>query len=85
MPSGREGYASATRRPVTVDTGKAPARKPWVASNVRSWNPWAPAFAGTKGHGGGMSIKADKWIRRMALEHRMIDPFSDKQVREGVI
>jgi dCTP deaminase len=32
-----------------------------------------------------MSIKADKWIRRMALEHRMIEPFSDKQVREGVI
>ena len=21
-----------------------------------------------------MSIKADKWIRRMALEHRMIEP-----------
>jgi len=32
-----------------------------------------------------MSIKADKWIRRMALEHRMIEPFSDKQVRDGVI
>jgi dCTP deaminase len=36
-------------------------------------------------HGGGMSIKADKWIRRMALEHRMIEPFSDKQVRDGVV
>ena len=32
-----------------------------------------------------MSIKADKWIRRMALEHRMIEPCSDKQVRDGVI
>jgi dCTP deaminase len=31
------------------------------------------------------SIKADKWIRRMALEHRMIDPFEDRQVRAGVI
>ena len=31
------------------------------------------------------SIKADKWIRRMALEHRMIEPFEDRQVREGVI
>jgi dCTP deaminase len=32
-----------------------------------------------------MSIKSDKWIRRMALERRMIEPFSDRQVREGVI
>src|SRR5574342_44189 len=32
-----------------------------------------------------MSVKPDRWIRRMALEHRMIGPFSDKQVREGVV
>lgn len=32
-----------------------------------------------------MSIKPDHWIRRMALEHGMIDPFVEKQVREGVI
>jgi dCTP deaminase len=32
-----------------------------------------------------MSVKSDRWIRRMALEHRMIEPFSDKQVREGVV
>jgi dCTP deaminase len=32
-----------------------------------------------------MSIKADKWIRRMALERRMIEPFTDKQVRQGVL
>ncbi len=32
-----------------------------------------------------MSIKSDRWIRRMALEHRMIDPFADRQIREGVI
>ena len=32
-----------------------------------------------------MSVKPDRWIRRMALEHRMIEPFSDKQVRDGVI
>ena len=30
-------------------------------------------------------IKSDKWIRRTALEHGMINPFSEKQVREGVI
>ena len=34
---------------------------------------------------GAMSIKSDKWIKRMAHEHRMIEPFSDRQVREGVI
>ena len=32
-----------------------------------------------------MAIKADKWIRRMALEHKMIEPFVDGQVRDGVI
>jgi dCTP deaminase len=31
------------------------------------------------------SIKADKWIRKMALERRMIEPFEDRQVRTGVI
>jgi dCTP deaminase len=29
-----------------------------------------------------MSIKSDRWIRRMARDHAMIDPFTDKQVRE---
>jgi len=32
-----------------------------------------------------MSIKADRWIKQMALEQRMISPFEDKQVRQGVI
>jgi dCTP deaminase len=32
-----------------------------------------------------MAIKSDRWIRRMALEHKMIEPFAEKQVREGVI
>jgi dCTP deaminase len=32
-----------------------------------------------------MSIKSDKWIRRQALESRMIEPFSEKQVRDSVI
>lgn len=32
-----------------------------------------------------MAIKADRWIRRMALEHQMIDPFVDSQVRAGVV
>jgi dCTP deaminase len=32
-----------------------------------------------------MSIKSDRWIRQMALQHDMINPFSEKQVRTGVI
>jgi dCTP deaminase len=32
-----------------------------------------------------MTIKSDKWIRRMALETGMIEPFEDKQVRKGKI
>lgn len=32
-----------------------------------------------------MGLKPDHWIRQMALEHRMIEPFVDHQVREGVI
>jgi dCTP deaminase len=31
------------------------------------------------------SIKSDKWIKKMAVEHRMIEPFEDRQVRAGVI
>lgn len=30
-----------------------------------------------------MSIKCDKWIRHMALDHDMISPFSSEQVRES--
>ncbi len=32
-----------------------------------------------------MGLKPDHWIRRMAREHGMIEPFVDKQVRDGVI
>ncbi|NRA74513.1 MAG: dCTP deaminase [Planctomycetes bacterium] len=31
-----------------------------------------------------MSVKPDRWIRRMAVEHGMIEPFSPEQVREGI-
>jgi deoxycytidine triphosphate deaminase len=30
-----------------------------------------------------MTIKADRWIRRMALEHGMIDPFEPNQIKEA--
>jgi len=32
-----------------------------------------------------MGLKPDRWIRKMALEQRMIEPFVDGQVRDGVI
>ncbi|MFZ5622943.1 MAG: dCTP deaminase [Gemmatimonadota bacterium] len=32
-----------------------------------------------------MSIKSDRWIRRMAREYGMIEPFQDGQVRAGTI
>src|SRR5690606_5602947 len=32
-----------------------------------------------------MSIRSDRWIRRMATEHGMIEPFVDRQVRDGAI
>ena len=32
-----------------------------------------------------MAIKSDRWIRKMALEHGMIEPFEDRQVRQGVV
>lgn len=32
-----------------------------------------------------MSIQSDRWIREQALKHRMIEPFSEKQVAAGVI
>ena len=30
-----------------------------------------------------MSIKSDKWIRRMSEEHGMIDPFEPNQIKEA--
>ena len=32
-----------------------------------------------------MTIKSDKWIKKMALEYRMIEPFCEKQISKGVI
>jgi dCTP deaminase len=29
-----------------------------------------------------MSIKSDRWIERMAREHRMIEPFAERQVKD---
>ncbi|MBI1870077.1 MAG: dCTP deaminase [Chlamydiae bacterium] len=32
-----------------------------------------------------MSIKSDRWIKKMALAHGMIDPFEEEQIRQGVV
>ncbi|MDP3911170.1 MAG: dCTP deaminase [Gemmatimonadales bacterium] len=32
-----------------------------------------------------MSIKSDRWIRRMSRDHGMIEPFCDAQVRAGAV
>jgi dCTP deaminase len=32
-----------------------------------------------------MSVKSDRWIKRMATEHGMISPFEASQVRKGVV
>ncbi len=32
-----------------------------------------------------MGLCSDRWITRMAREHGMIEPFEDRQVRQGVI
>ncbi|HUU45272.1 MAG TPA: dCTP deaminase [Acidobacteriota bacterium] len=32
-----------------------------------------------------MAIKSDRWIKEWATKHRMIEPFADRQVRDGVI
>jgi len=32
-----------------------------------------------------MPVKNDRWITRMAREHGMIEPFEERQVRDGVI
>src|SRR3972149_4558443 len=32
-----------------------------------------------------MGLKPDHWIRKMAVEHKMIEPFTENQVRDRVI
>ncbi len=32
-----------------------------------------------------MAIKPDNWIRKMAVEHKMIEPFEENRVRQGIV
>jgi len=45
----------------------------------------APPIPENQGSHNAMAIKSDRWIRKMAMEHDMINPFNDRQVRDGVI
>jgi dCTP deaminase len=42
-----------------------------------------PGWPRSARRGHSVSIKSDNWIRRMAREHRMIEPFEPGQVRVG--
>jgi dCTP deaminase len=50
-------------------------------ATIRFGTPTRPP-AGRRSRGSLRVIKSDKWIRRMAAEHRMIEPFEPGQVRE---
>jgi dCTP deaminase len=45
------------------------------------------SLSGRQYHFGGvdMGLKPDHWIRKMALENGMIDPYADNKVRKGTI
>jgi hypothetical protein len=43
--------------------------------------PFATSSSEPSFEGSALSIKSDRWIRRMAAEHRMIEPFEPGQVR----
>lgn len=32
-----------------------------------------------------MTLRSDKWIRKMAIEHKMIEPFVESQKRENIV
>ena len=32
-----------------------------------------------------MGLKEDAWIRKMAIDHKMIEPFCENQVGKGVV
>src|SRR6202521_3948541 len=47
--------------------------------------PQTGSYSGARPGERRMTVKPDRWIRKKALEQRMIEPFEDRQVRDGVI
>src|SRR3954465_13650889 len=74
------------RRKVTdLESQFNPRSDPLYSSPFPRWRAPAdrrprPRFSAARGP---MSIKSDRWIRRMARERGMIDPFVDSQVRQA--
>jgi dCTP deaminase len=76
-----------------VETASASCERPQEFAVGWERDPLAIKFQRKEWHcgaqyrdaGSRMSIKSDKWIRRQAVERKMIEPFSEKQVRDGVI
>ena len=63
------------RAPACLERDGVESLSVLVARHPRAW----------RAGGLSMSVKSDRWIRRMAREQRMIEPFCEKQVREGVV
>ncbi len=81
-----EPDSARARRPTSRPRGMP--RRHWRGARAiaarcspRSWSK-TPERAGHRQKR--MSIKSDNWIRRMAREHGMIEPFEAGQVRDGV-
>src|SRR5439155_7452855 len=68
------GRTIAARGFLSAGTGR-----PEEAKEIRS----------LKSHGSNeerrVAIKSDRWIKHMAVEHQMIEPFVDSQARVGVV
>src|SRR5207248_1427537 len=81
---GRDHDARRAVRPAAGRLLRAP-RQLLVLFSVGHVHRAEPASHAAHGPLQTMSIKADHWIKRMALEHKMIEPFVDEQMRAGVI
>jgi dCTP deaminase len=55
-----------------------------VLPPIRKIRGWPSAVRRTHGDTA-MAVMSDRWIRRMAVEHGMIEPFVETQKRDGVI
>src|SRR5688572_29393609 len=78
----RGGWAVATPRydGVSSEVSRRPAAVYIAASRAGGTAPTTPPPRSPAGVT--MSIKSDRWIRRMAREYSMIEPFTERQVRQ---
>ena len=81
-------YAAPRRAPAPLEPAPA-ERAGWPSYIMRCPRYWEPpdrsdsrAARPDLNRPDAMSIKSDRWIRRMAGQHRMIEPFVAEQVRQ---